>query len=257
MPIVHPNDIIRRVCAGYEARWPIDDHGVANRLAVHTTTPYTAIQRAGHIKSVPASLPSGVTAYMPCKTWIHSTNAAPIILGRLVNLGSLDISGASGTFTDGDAMPTVTELGASNQVYGPVIVEVETALNATPGSFQVTYTDHEGNTGQLSTSVGLTASAPIGSAGFLPTLGGDLGVTDITAAVRTAGTTPTGVLRFWGIMDAILWSASSSVPAMGQDFINDGIIYKYPANTELGAFMLISLTGGRCVGSIQFVGDEA
>lgn len=257
MAILHPNDIVRRVCAGYEASQPFDNHSTSNRVAAHTTTPYASIQRAGHTRDIPA-MPSGVTAYMPCKAWIHATQNAPILVGRIIDLGSLDISGASGTFTDGAVMPTVTELGASRQVSGPVLCEVTTALNATPGSFTATYTDQDGNTGQVSTSAALSASATVGSAGFLATLGGDHGVLDITAAARTGGTTPTGVIKFWGLMDAVIWPASSAAVAMGFDYINEGVIYKWDeAGTTIGAFMLGVVTAARMSGRIQFVGDEA
>jgi hypothetical protein len=257
MAILHPNDIVRRVCAGYEARQPFDDHGVANRVGIHSTTPVQNMQRAGHTKAIPA-MPSGVTAYMPCKAWIHSTQNAPMLVGRIVDLGSLDISGASGTFTDGAVMPTVTELGESRQVSGPVICEVTTALNATPGTFTATYEDQDGNTGQVSPAATLTASAPIGSAGLLPMLAGDHGVLDISNAARAAGTTPTGVIKFWGVMDAVIWPASSAAVAMGFDYINEGVIYKWDeAGTTIGAFMLGVVTAARMSGSIQFVGDEA
>jgi hypothetical protein len=119
-------------------------------------------------------------------------------LVKLVDLGSLNIS--TNTFTDGSAMPTVDELGTNRVMAGAVIMEVTVALNATPGSITITYTDQDGNASQTSTSQALAASAAIGSIGNLQLATGDYAVRDISAAARTGGTTPTGTIKFWGII---------------------------------------------------------
>lgn len=158
------------------------------------------------------SIPAGKTYLAPTEFTIGSSLAANYMLCRLTNLGSIDISGASGTFTDGSAMATRTEGGTSRQIYGPILMVVTVALNATPGTLTVTYTDQAGNTAAAA-AITLTASAAAGTAGFLPLNTGDYGAVDITAATRGAGTTPTGTIRFYGV-EMLACVAPSNTPTV-------------------------------------------
>jgi len=103
------------------------------------------------------TLETGVAAYIPLAlNFASSLSTGILMIAKCIDLGHLDISGP--TFTDGSAMPTVTELGSSRQVGGGVMCEVTTALNATPGNMTVTYKDQDGNGTETTTSTALGAS---------------------------------------------------------------------------------------------------
>jgi hypothetical protein len=154
-------------------------------------------------------------------------------------------------------MPTVTELGTSRVMASAVIAEVTTALNATPGSLQITYTDQDGNTSQSNTAVALTASAVVGTCAFVNLAAGDTGVRDISAATRSAGTTPTGVIKFWGLVPIALVST-----ALGDNPEKMNLITQNFNPIRLGAgdvvrvFPTVSATAKRVFGMINLVGDN-
>jgi len=188
---------ISRIGAGYSALEIIDGETAATTSSLLPSCAFT--MQAGPVLKAFPSLAGGNTAYVVTRMSLFGTTAEQnYIVARVINLGSLNIS--TPTFTDGDPMPTVTELGVSRVMASAVIVEVTTILNSNPGSITITYTDQDGNTGQTSSSQALTASAAVGTCGFISLLAGDTGVRDITAASRTGGTTPTGVVKFWGLV---------------------------------------------------------
>lgn len=192
--------LMARYAAGYGRVQPIYGEQVAaTTSATLGTVTQINWQRAGITRAMPSSLPSGVSGFIPTKvTFSSSPNLLGVWLVKLIDLGSLNIS--TNVFTDGNSMPTVTEMNTSRVQSGAVIMEVTTALNATPGSITITYTDQDGNSGQTSTSQALGASAVVGSIGNLQLASGDYAIRDISSAARTGGTTPTGVVKFWGIV---------------------------------------------------------
>jgi len=218
-----------------------------------------AIQRAGSMVAMPNPLPTGVTAYIPTMvTGVSSLTTLTFLVGKLINLGSIDISGASGTFTAGNAMPTKTELGVSRQVWSPLIIEVTTGLNATPGTLTVTYKDQDGNAAEAASAVSLGASAPVFSSGIVPLNTGDIGVTQITNATRGAGTTPTGVVQFWGMSDPIaLFPANPALngPAVANLMTSAFHPVRLGAGDQIGVFIIGSNATKSTFGFISFVGE--
>lgn len=246
------NDFINRVGGNFTLEEPI-----YGDLSVGTTT--TALggingtyQLNGYSRTLP-TLPSGVTAYIPTRVSLIGSATYAYMLCKAINMGSLDL--ATPTFTDGAAFPTVTELGVSRQTSGAIFMEVTTALNSAPGSITVTYVDQDGNTAETTTAQALAASSVTGSAGWILLNSPDWGVRDITTATRTGGTTPTGVVKFWGLIPiAFLTSVS------GFDFRN---LLTHSFNPiRLGAGDNIRLFGwsgnpGKTVlGDIFYIGDN-
>lgn len=256
------NDFIARWAAGYRASFPIwGEQQAAASSNLLGTGGLIACKIA--TLDMLGALPTGVTSFIPTRIDMFGTTFGSILVGRLIKLGELDISGASGTFTDGAAMPSLTELGVSRQIPSAVIVAVKTALNATPGSITFTYTDQDGNTGIVSQSLALTASTSVGTCQVFPFTSAslDTGVIDITASSRTAGTTPTGVLEFFGMIPIARFTpqASSGTAMSFASLLLDHInLVRLGASEQLGFFSMIqpaSVTGA-WVGSIQFVGDN-
>lgn len=217
--------------------------------------------RIGHTAALP-SLPSGVASYIPLSMMIACSASGAIIVGKLIDMGSFDISG-SGTFTDGSAMPTVTELGVSRAIPTALIAEVTTAISfsVTTPSISVTYTDQDGNS---STSPNLTIpnACPVGQVGFGTLATGDFGLTDITNCTRVGSpTTPVGVIKFWGMIPLAIMSNLNSVNSTlcSESLITGGSmsVQRYGAGDVLGIFHfgVQSIRSG--VGVISFVGDTA
>jgi len=256
MAIKKYNDFISQIAAGITLSQPIygDQQSSTARLLGSMDC-----YRVGTTKVLP-SLPSGVTAFIPTRiSWsIQGNTALSALFAKVVNLGSIDISGASGTFTDGSSMPTITECGVSRVTSGIVIAEVTTALNATPGSLQIDYVDQDGNAHETNTAQALTASAPVGDCGIITLNTGDKGVQDIVAATRSAGTTPTGVIKFWGIIPLAIGyvpTASSGVGTMENLLTGAFNPYRLGAGDVIKSFQFSALACG-LVGDIYFVGDN-
>lgn len=257
------DDLITRVGTGHTSIQPIG--GLAPAVNTGTTlgTIQSRIFRIGNTASL-GSLPSGVTAFIPT-AWSmidsytnNGDNTCTFALVEMINLGSLDISGP--TFTDGSVMPTRTCLNASMQMAGPVWVEVTTALNATPGNITVSYHDQDNNADETTTAQSLQGSSNIGDGGFIQLNNYDSGVVDLTttATTRTGGTTPTGVIKFWGILPigVITMPACQTSPVF-ENLITQGFMMRrLPANTTLGVFMFGKSVADNCHGTISFVGDS-
>mgnify|MGYP001619833152 CR=1 FL=1 len=195
---------ISRVAAGYWA----SESCLSERNPAVSATLFSGQLGTMHLgqnfRAFPA-LPPGVTAYIPTRLIaVSSTTDVGLLWARLINLGELDIGPP--TFTDGSAFPTITEAGVSRSASGPILAEVTTVLNATPGNITVTYVDQDGNAAEATVSLALTASALVGTCGFVSLNAGDYAVRDITTATRTGGTTPTGVIKFWGVRPLMLAS---------------------------------------------------
>lgn len=259
MAVASYNDLIARVGNNYVANWPFYGETAATTGIFGGCN--MALQRIGHGRTLP-SLPSGVTGYIATAAQgliLTSSSLRTVFVCECINLGTLDIS--TPTFTDGSAMPTQTVLGSSINTYSSVLVEVTTALNATPGSFTVTYVDQSGNAAETTTAQTLpTTNNGIGCAGWVNLNTGDVGVRDITTATRTGGTTPTGVIKFWGILPICqLCTAGGGTiyvePMLTQDFM----WAKLSAASDIRLFSFSggsSIVGTAITGSISIVGDS-
>lgn len=203
------------------------------------------------LKTLP-TLPSGVDYYLPTQCEIATNSARTIMLGMFYDLGSIDISGASGTFTAGSSMPTRTEGNASTNTFSSVICAVETQLNATPGTLSITYTDQDGNSG-TSSGLALTGSALVNSCSVMPFASGDFGARTVTGSSRSGGTTPTGVIRFYGFYPLVCTVLHGTVGSV-IDLLNDRIEYhKLGANDSIGMLVFSNTVGG-FYGSLNVIG---
>ena len=256
MPLKIYDDYITRVGTGHWLQQPIYDEVNANTTALFATN-LKNWQKMGFTKVLPSPLPSGVTAYLVTRLFVTSTNIdVSMLFGKLVDMGSLDIS--SNVFTDGSAMPTVTALGSSRVLASPIFVEVTTGLNATPGSLSVTYIDQDGNTAEATTAQAMGASSVAKSAGVAILNSTDWGARDVTTAARTAGTTPTGVVKFWGVIPLGLFIMTPQVDGISfvVDLTNNKCNqFRFGAGDTLGGFVLGTIAKS-VLGSIYIVGDN-
>lgn len=215
-----------------------------------------------NVMTVP-TLETGVTAYIATQIGLLSTvgNGSHNLVCKRVNLGSLNISGASGTFTDGNAMPSVTECGVSRTVASAVIGEVTTVLNATPGTFTITYVDQDGNTAETTAAHTPANSAAVGSAAHILLNSPDWGVQDITAAARSGGTTPTGVIKFWGIIPLGVITTNTGGAYQYQDLVTTSpCLYQLGAGDDIGIFTMggnASNNSRALQGYVKFIGASA
>lgn len=180
------------------------------------------------------------------------------MINKMVDLGSLNI--ATPTFTDGNQMPTITEMGVSRQTSGAVYCEVTTALNATPGSITVTYVDQDGNSAETTSAQSLpTSNNGIKAGGFIFLNSTDTGVRDITTATRTGGTTPTGIVKFWGLIPiALMIGTANGSQNIMENLLTSGF---NPVRLGAGDVVKVLVTAGSTTaaaalsGNIFIVGD--
>jgi hypothetical protein len=258
------NELFARMSADYIRKEPAYHY----TGAATTATPFGAAGSSGqfvaNLKPVP-TLETGVTAYIPVRyEAVASLVNTGTILGKLVDLGALTLgngAGGASSFADGNAMPTVTECGVSRQVASCVFGVVETAITATPGTFTITYVDQDGNAAETTAAITPTASSLVGSMGIIQPLNGtDWGVRDITAAARTGGTNPGGVVRFYGILpltNAYMQLANAGV---SKDFVvTNPNILRLAAGDDLGLFTYggnAPTSARTVVGEVTYVGDS-
>lgn len=258
MALTSHNDFVARISNGYSKTDTIKFRQAASVSVFGRNLLLTSF--LGELRGVPGSLESGVTAYLPTSLDI-SGNAAGNVKGigymvaKMTDLGSLNI--ATPAFTDGSSMGTRTEGNTTVNIASPVFMEVTSALNATPGTITVTYVDQDGNTAETTAAITPTASAVVESGGIVPLNAGDWGVRDITTATRTGGTTPSGVIKFWGVIPLDIITVVSD-PARF-DFIYEGLsTIKLAAGEKLGVIQLSgsTLTAGSWLGDVTYVGDN-
>lgn len=248
--------IIARQSNEYEKRLNLDGYFTATKVVAVTTAPGLGVHRYATVEVVPGSLETGVTAYIPLEINFNITNAVPMFIGEMFNMGNLNL--ATNTFTDGVAMPTRTQGGASNQTWSPVIMEFTNSAggNATPGNVTVTYTNQSGTGSKSSGSMALGASAPQGSGSFMVLASGDTGAQDITAAVQSGGTTPTGTITFWGFLPIDMISPVAQSIGGATALIPQGIIARLGTSTQLLVWGMNSTAAGRVSGWVNCVGDS-
>lgn len=252
--IVNHNEIIERITTGYSSLEPINGNYPTARASLLTGG--LRGYRGFFSPTVPSSLPTGVTAYLP--TQVHGASS---LLGtgigyyHMINLGNLDLS--TNTFTAGSTMGTTTFGGQTVSRSGILWAEVTTATNATPGNLDVTYVDQDGNTAEAIATAVITGSAVVGDGGFVRLAGPDCAVREVTTASQSAGTSPTGVITFWGLIPIGGTVVSGAHGGMVIDLFNKRPLYRLPANAVTGGLVLGSTGAGGLEGSIRFVGDQA
>jgi hypothetical protein len=255
MPVTTFNEFLARISAGYEHLIPVWGEATTATVVLGSNT--IPIKRIGWASSTPASFPNGVSAFIPSEVYAsRSVTDGTLLFAWLINFGDLDIAGP--TFTDGSAMPTVLEGNVSRQLDSAVLIEVTTALSSSPGSITVTYVDQDGNT-ETTAAQSLGASAPVRSSGFILLNPPDRGARDITNATRTGGTTPTGVIRFWGIVPIAFMGISPLNPGgvAYQNLITESFNYlRLGTDATLGVFSFGSTATEAIVGAIKMVGDS-
>jgi hypothetical protein len=250
--ITTPDGLLARISNQYNKQ----DFSFFNSTAKTAVLASSTVgQRHLMFRDIP-TLESGVTSYIPTELYVQtSVNTGYLLLfGELIDLGSLDIS--TNTFTDGNAMPTRTVFNTSTALSSPIIMEVEVALNATPGSIAVTYVDEDGNTAETTTAQAMTASSTVGSFAVITLNTGDYAARDITGAARSGGTTPTGTVRFWGIVPIVFVATGNGSTSNGvaYDLINNGIVRRLPTGAKIAGFVNHTATGAT-LGMINYVGD--
>jgi len=241
MALTSINSFINRASAGYTQTFLLwEERQTAKQNLFATISP--ALEYITSI-TLPA-LPTGVTSYIPLHATWFSGNVRTPFFAKMIHFGTIDISGASGTWTGtGNTMGTRTELGVSNNVYGPLIGIVKTALNSAPGSLNVTYVDDAGNAAEAAPAIALTASSAVKSAGLvrLNRTGntGDRGVRSVSTVTRTSGTTPTGEVDLYGL-----------IPIVGFDNVGTGVGGFVSCLTT--NFHPIRLTAGDVIGVFSY-----
>lgn len=248
------NDFVTRAGNGFYAKEPFRVEQSVNTVALKGSS-IKSVQVSPCIHKLP-SLPSGVTGYRLVSGTLQCQLAGTFYLVRLINMGDLDIS--TNVFTAGSAMPTRTEGNVSTQTSGGVILQTPTGLSAVPGSMTSTYIDQNGNAAEATAAITLTANAVAGSAVYMAFNGTDFAARQITTASRTGGTTPTGIVRHWGV-DGI-GGATIIAPGHAAQF---NFLTANPSPPLFGAgdeFYIItenSLNARHLHGSLTFIAEQA
>lgn len=214
-----------------------------------------AVQNMGLIATM-ESLPSGVTSYkLVGGRFRASTITCTYIVAKMVDMGNINI--ATPTFTDGSSMPTMLEGNVSRVLSSQPYGEVTTVLNATPGSITVTYVDQDGNTAETTASMALTASAAVGTMFPITLNTGDTGARDITNSTRTGGTSPTGVIKYWGVIPLAVFQPQTVAQ---YDLVNLTTSDICPVDVGAGDNIYLLCIGSgsakAAYGSLFFVGDN-
>lgn len=245
------NDYLNRATSGYE----VQRHFGAELAATATNLTGGALIMA---KSPPIytveTMPSGVTGFRLTNATVYpSILTGFILLAKLIDMGTF-VAGTG--FTDGAAMPTVTEGNTSRQIHSALLLEVVTA-GAGALSLTIDYTDQDG-VASTTPAQALTAAASAFSCGFFPLATGDYGARDVTNITRTSGT-GTGTFKVWGVIPMGYFNTSSAQSGLAY---NLNFLTDYPTPPLLNAgdsLYLISSPGTArgFKGVLSFVGEQA
>lgn len=250
-PLASFDDYIGRASNGYivHRHYGAELNAVTTALTGNTVILYKTPQ----IYTV-ETMPSGVTGFRLTNATLYSSiQTAFYLLVKLVDLGTF-VAGTG--FTDGNAMPTVTEGNTSRTIHSALLMEVTTAGT---GSLTVTvdYTDQDGNA-STTPAQALTGGATVYSCGFLPLATNDWGVRDVTGVTRTTGT-GTGTFKLWGVVPMGMFNVMhQSVGVQSNlNFLTDT-----PTPPLLSAGDSLYLIGGLATvrglkGTLTFVGEQA
>lgn len=248
--------LLSRISNKYDKTVPIYfDVGANRTTAVGSQTYYPLAPRLGYIETNPSSFETGVTAYIPTEITINVSASMPAMVCEMIDMGSLNLG--TNTFTDGAAAPTRTYLGTSRALPVQLWIETTTALNATPGNITFTYVDQDNNTAETSASLAATASSTKTSGSFATLNSPDWGVLDVTAAAQSGGTSPTGVIKFWGIIP-ISYTLPAAIISGSTDILpENGNFTRLGTSAQLGVISLGTTTAMSTHGYIRMVGDQA
>lgn len=233
------DNIIARISNGYSRLQPLYEYTTGLGGLFSTTG---MVGGAGFSQKMPGTLPSGVSSFFVTAGWNNGAlSSVPSIalIAKWVPMGSLNIS--TNVFTDGSAMPTATELGATNTIPGMLLAVATTAITGTPGSLGVTYRDQNNNTAETTSAQAMSA-AVAGSAGLIILNTTDWGVVDITNMVRSGGSTPVGTIALYGLIPigVMPTSGTTSVGTLGIGGVFNGLTDGF-IMTQLGAGDLVGI----------------
>lgn len=242
---------LARSLAGYEQTDTGYGEVASARSNFLSGFPHAALtlQWGGWLPDIP-TMPSGVTSFLLDRLTLHDSHNAQAIFGEFIDFGSIDI--ATGTFTDGVAMPARTVLGNASYTIpsGWLLAFCETAIVGTVNPLTVTYTDQDGNTGKTTTAHAMTLNPVIDSIAPMVLNVADWGVTDVTAATRTGGTS--GTIRFYGIIPIDV------LPAWNTAFVEPQLpkllCRRLSAGAKIG-WILTNQTAGFGLATATYTGD--
>jgi hypothetical protein len=206
------------------------------------------------------SMPSGVTGYRLVNATLVSSLATGIYsLVKLINLGSVtDLSSFS--FTDGSAMPSITEGNNSNASYSPILMQITGTLNSAPGTFTITYVDQDGNTAEAAPGFAPSLSCLVGTTGPVPLNTGDIGARDVTNITRSGGSAHSGSIRLWGAINlGMFGNSNGNINQTYQLNFLTGTPSAplLSAGDQLGILALGTVTAKAVKGSFTFIGEQA
>ena len=242
------DDLVKRASDGYVFTQPFYFENQSNMVQLGNTN--FTFSKIGFTKLLP-TLPSGVNSYKLIGAELYSQTTTGVLIAKQVLLGSLNL--ATNVFTDGSAMPVNNGV----QLYSTLILEALTPLNATPGSITITFNDRNGSS-VSSGAIALGASATIGACGVIPAPGANVGVTDVTAAVQSGGTTPSGTIGIYGLIH--LGSIYSKPATANPGVLNNQThaFHHYPlgAGDKIGIFRHGTNVANMGFGKLIFMGDS-
>lgn len=257
MPITTVQGLLSRISNQFDKNSIIYlDNATTRTTTWNASSQNVSAPRLAYVETVPSPLETGVTAYIPTEINISTSSSMPAMFCELIDMGNINLG--TNTFTDGAAAPTRTYLGTSRQLPVSVWIECTTATNVSPGNMTITYVDQDNNTAETTSALAVTGSATRGSGSFATLNGNDWGVLDITAAAQSGGTTPSGVLKFWGVIPIayVLPGASLSFESITEIFPDCGNFVRLAANSQLAVISVGTTTAASTFGNIRYVGDN-
>jgi hypothetical protein len=215
-----------------------------------------AIQRIPVTITIP-SLPGGVSRLTSTRISIaSSTGICTAIVVKEVLLGTKVLDGA---YTNGSAMPSVTECGVTRTSSGTIALVVSALLNSLPGSITVKYVDQDGNAAENATAITLPVSGPVGSAGFCLLNAGDYGAQSLdatTGLVQSGGTIPTGTVKAYGLSPVFMCPLiANAVGGVRSSIIGPFAPVHLVAGEILSVYIIGSTATKAVLGKIFCVGD--
>lgn len=241
------NDLIKRASDGYFFSQPFYFENQANMVQIGNGS--FTLNKLGFTAVLP-TLPSGVNSYKLVGAEVYANSNYGVHICKQVLLGTLNL--ATNVFTDGGTMP----INNGIQLWSTMIIEALTPLNATPGNITITFNDRNGAS-LSSGAIALGASATIGACGVIPAPGANVGVTDVTAAVQSGGTTPSGTIGIYGLIP--LGTCYSRTGTANPSVVNNQThaFNHYPlgAGDKIGIFRVGSNVAMSAFGRLIFMGD--
>jgi hypothetical protein len=256
--IVSLNTNIEQIGAGFGGMEPIWGIRPATTTAAFLTGGGITGQNGGGSTTLPVV--TGVTNFIPQRVDIGTSGVSGnYLVAKLINLGSLtlgDGAGGASSWSAGSAMPTVTILGQSTPLASGVIAEVTTVLNAAPGTITVTYVDQDGNAGEATASLTPTNSSVVGSLALLRLNSPDVAVRSISTGARAAGTNPSGVIKFWGLIPISICLNFGATHQTTDLLLGKGfMINRFQAGDVIGVFNIFSSSARAISGAIHYVAE--